>query len=112
MPTDRDDLKARLLAQAEAAIDQMLSDERLSEAMTMSAIEALVGETEADFRQRALEAIVAIQQENAKTCPRCGSSLRNKGKRKKRVVTLRGESELERTYYHCETCQQGYFPPR
>ena len=112
MATNRDDLKAKLLAQAEAAIEQMLSDERLSEAMTMSEIEGLVGASEADFRQRALEEIIAIQQENAKTCPLCGSSLRNKGKRKKRVVTLRGESEIERTYYHCETCQQGYFPPR
>lgn len=112
MPTNRDDLKAKLLAQAEAAIDKILSDERLSEEMTMSEIEAVVGESEVDFRQRTLEEIIAIQQENAKTCPLCGSRLRNKGKRKKRVVTLRGESEIERTYYHCETCQKGYFPPR
>jgi len=112
MPTDRDDLKAKLLAQAEAAIDKMLSDERLSQQMTMSEIEAVVGESEADFRQRALEEIIAMQQEEAKTCPLCGGGLRNKGKRKKRVVTLRGESEIERNYYHCETCQKGYFPPR
>jgi NADH pyrophosphatase NudC (nudix superfamily) len=112
MPTDRDKLKAKLLAQAEAAIDKMLSDERLSEQMTLSEIEAVVGESEADFRQCALEEIIATQQANAKTCPLCGNSLRNKGKRKKRVVTLRGESEIERTYYHCETCQNGYFPPR
>lgn len=111
MPTNRDDLKAKLLAQAEAAIDKMLSDERLSDQMTMSEIEAVVGASEADFRQRTLEEIIATQQENAKTCPLCGSQLRNKGKRKKRVVTLRGESEIERTYYHCETCQKGYFPP-
>lgn len=112
MPTKRDDLKAKLLAQAEAAIDKMLSDERLSGEMTMSEIEGVVGASEADFRQRTLEEIIAIQQENAKTCPLCGSGLRNKGKRKKRVVTLRGESEIERTYYHCQTCQKGYFPPR
>jgi uncharacterized protein with PIN domain len=112
MPTNHDDLKAKLLAEAEAAIDKMLSDERLSQQMTMSEIEAVVGESEADFRQRALEEIITMQQEEAKTCPLCGDSLRNKGKRKKRVVTLRGESEIERTYYHCETCQKGYFPPR
>jgi len=112
MPTNRDDLKAKLLAQAEAAIDKMLSDERLSEQMTLSEIEAVVGESEADFRQRALEEIIATQQANAKSCPLCGGALRNKGKRKRRVVTLRGESEIERTYYHCETCQKGYFPPR
>ncbi|NJO20149.1 MAG: hypothetical protein HC838_08945 [Spirulinaceae cyanobacterium RM2_2_10] len=100
MSTQRDDLKAKLLAQAEAAIDKLLSDERVSEQMTLSEIEAVVGESEADFRQRTLEEIIAMQQENAKTCPLCGSQLRNKGKRKKRVVTLRGESEIERTYYH------------
>lgn len=112
MPTNPKELKAKLLAEAEAAIDKMLSDERLSNHMTLSDIEAVVGVSEADFRQRVLEEIIAVQEESAKTCPLCGSSLRNKGKRKKRVVTLRGESEIERTYYHCETCQKGYFPPR
>jgi uncharacterized protein with PIN domain len=112
MPPNHDELKAKLLAQAEAAIDKMLSDERLSEQMTLSEIEAVVGESEADFRQRSLEEIIATQQANAKGCPLCGGALRNKGKRKKRVVTLRGESEIERTYYYCETCQKGYFPPR
>jgi uncharacterized protein with PIN domain len=112
MPPNRDDLKAKLLAQAEAAIDKMLSDERLSNHMTLSEIEAVVGVSEADFRQRALEEMIAIQQENTKTCPLCGNQLRNKGKRKKRLVTLRGESEIDRTYYHCETCKRGYFPPR
>jgi len=112
MSTNRDELKAKLLAQAEAAIDKMLSDARLNEHMTLSDIEAVVGISEADFRQRALEEIIGMQQENARTCPLCGSQLRNKGKRNKRVVTLRGETEIERNYYHCETCQTGYFPPR
>jgi hypothetical protein len=82
MTPNRDDLKAKLLAQAEAAIDKMLSDERLNEQMTLSDIEAVVGVSEADFRQGALEEIIAIQQEKTKTCPLCGSGLRNKGKRK------------------------------
>jgi len=112
IPSNPNNLKAKLLAQAEAAIDKMLADERLSDQMTLSEIEAVVGVSEADFRQRALEEIIATQQEKAKTCPLCGSALRNKGKRKKRVVSLRGESEIERTYYQCETCQKGFFPPR
>lgn len=111
MPNTKDDLKAKLLAQAEAAIDKMLSDERLNNHMTLSDIEAVVGMSEADFSQRTLEEIIAMQQESVKRCPLCESQLRNKGKRKKQVVTLRGESEIERTYYQCETCQRGYFPP-
>lgn len=111
MSTHRDNLKAKLLAQAEAAIDRMLSDERLNEHMTLSDIEAVIGVSEADFRQRALEEIMGMQQDSAKTCPVCGSPLRHKGKRKKRVVTVRGEADVERNYYHCETCRKGYFPP-
>lgn len=112
MSKQREALRAKLLAEAEVAIDKMLSDERLSEAMTLSDIEAVIGVSEADFRQGALEAIVAIQQETPTLCPLCGGKLRNKGKRKKRVVTLRGETDVERTYYQCEGCGKGYFPPR
>lgn len=42
MSTNRDDLKAKLLAQAEAAIDKRLSDERLNGQMTLSDIEAVL----------------------------------------------------------------------
>lgn len=112
MSSNRDELKAKLLAQAEAAIDRLLSDERLNEHMTLSDIEAVVGGSEADFRQRALEEIIAMQQDSPRTCPLCGEGLRNKGKRTKRVVTLRGETDVERSYYRCERCQKGYFPPR
>jgi uncharacterized protein with PIN domain len=112
MSNQKEALRARLLAQAEAAIDKLLSDERLNERMTLSDIEAVVGVSEADFGQRALEEIIAIQQGSPKVCPMCGGKLRNKGKRKKRVVTLRGETDVERTYYQCEGCGKGYFPPR
>lgn len=78
----------------------------------LSDIEEVVGVSEADFRQRALEEIIAIQQETPTTCPMCGGKLRNKGKRTKRIVTLRGETEIERSYYQCEGCNKGYFPPR
>lgn len=112
MLKQREDLRAKLLAQAEAAIDKMLLDERLTETMTLSTIEAVIGVSEADFRQRALEEIMAIQQDSPTVCPICTGALRSKGKRHKRVVTLRGETDVVRTYYYCQTCRQGYFPPR
>ena len=112
MPKKKEDLKSQLMAQAEEAIDKMLLDERLSEKMTLSDIESIVGGSEADFRQRALEEIIAIQQETPTTCPMCGGKLHNKGKRTKRIVTLRGETEIKRSYYQCDGCHKGYFPPR
>jgi uncharacterized protein with PIN domain len=112
MPTSREDMKAKLLARAEAAIEALLSDKRLHEKMTLSEIEQIVGGSEADFRQGALEEIIALQQETPTTCPLCGGKLENKGKRRKQVVSLRGEATIERSYYQCQSCQRGYFPPR
>jgi uncharacterized protein with PIN domain len=112
MSIGRDELKAKLLARAEAVINELLNDERLHEKMTLSEIEQVVGQSEADFRQAALEEVIAQQQETPTTCPLCGGKLENKGKRRKQVVSLRGETEIERTYYQCQSCQRGYFPPR
>lgn len=112
MPTRREELKAKLLARAEAVINDLLQDERLHEKMTLSQIEQVVGGSEADFRQAALEEIIALQQETPTTCPLCGGKLENKGKRGKQVVSLRGEAKLRRTYYQCQSCGRGYFPPR
>jgi YgiT-type zinc finger domain-containing protein len=111
MPTSRAELKAKLLAQAEAAIDAMLDDERLHERMTFSEIEQVIGGSEADFRQAALDEIIAMQQDKPSHCPLCGGRLENKGKRNKHVVSLRGEATIERTYYQCQQCGHGYFPP-
>ena len=112
MLNSREELKVKLLARAETAIDELLKNERLHEQMRLSEIEQLVGQPEAAFRQAALEEILAIQQESSKSCPICGGKLRNKGKRSKQMVTLRGETEIKRTYYQCEGCHKGYFPPR
>lgn len=111
MASSRDELKAKLLAKAEAAIDKLLHDERLHERMTMREIERVVGQPEAAFRQAALEEIIALQQPTPTTCRLCGGNLENKGKRGKQVVTLRGETTIERTYYRCQHGGQGYFPP-
>ncbi|HEX2908634.1 MAG TPA: hypothetical protein VHO69_17310 [Phototrophicaceae bacterium] len=111
MEEQRAALKARLMAKAEAAIDKMLADERVGEAMTMSSIEAVVGKSESDFRQAALEEIVGMQKSSTKTCPMGGTTLLNKGKQRRQVVSLRGEVTLERTYYECSGCRKGYFPP-
>lgn len=111
MPSGREALRAKLLARAEAAIDAMLQDERLHEKMTLSEIEQVIGGSEAEFRQAALEEIIAMQQDTPNRCPLCGGQLENKGKRRKQVVSLRGETRIERTYYQCQACGRGYFPP-
>ena len=112
MSSEKDELKAKLLAEAEASLEQMLSDERMSEQMTITEIEDVIGKMELDFRQRVLKEVMGEQEEQSHPCPECGGKLRNKGRHSKRLVTLRGETELERSYYQCEDCGKGIFPPR
>lgn len=112
MSSQKDELKAKLLEEAKASIEKMMSDERVSDEMTLTEIEDVIGDLETDFRKRVLTEVTGEQQNKTTCCPDCGGKLRNKGKHSKRLVTLRGETDLERSYYQCEDCGKGIFPPR
>lgn len=113
MNKPQDDLKAQLLAQAEAAIDAMLSQPEVHPQMTLSSMEAVVGELGEQFEQAVLQSLVDESQSAGQgVCPHCGGQLASKGKRGKKVETVRGEIEVTRDYYLCTDCGQGYFPPR
>ena len=111
MLSKRDELKAKLLAKAEATIEAMLNDERISTKMTLSQIEQVIGEPERLFSQSILEELLAVQKTTHKTCPKCGGALENKGVRDKHVISVRGETTLKRPYYQCQQCGHGFFPP-
>jgi uncharacterized protein with PIN domain len=112
MSNPQEELKARLLAEAEASIERMLRDGRMGKEMTITEIEDVIGDLEMDFRERVLSEVMGEQESKVLNCPACGGKLRNKGQRTKQLVTLRGETELARNYYQCEACGQGVFPPR
>jgi len=40
----------------------------------------------------------------------CGQQARYHSQRKRRVLTALGEAEIERSYYYCSQCHQGYCP--
>ena len=44
-------------------------------------------------------------------CPACGGEAQNKGKKKKVVQHREGAVEVNREYYYCPSCKQGFFPP-
>ena len=112
MTENREDLEKRLLDQAKEAISQMLAKKDGRRDLSMTEMEDLVGELEVDFRQGVLQELVDESQSQSKgLCPHCQGKLRNKGKRHKRLITLRGEVEVERDYYICLDCGEGYFPP-
>jgi len=108
------ELKARLHAAAEAAIAQALVGRKLPAEASLADIERVAREAGQQIEQ-AIAA--ALAQESAAVlpawpnCPQCGQKMKNKGKRQRRIVTEAGEVEVERAYYHCAVCSQGFFPP-
>ena len=112
MHTPSGELKKRLQERALEAIETLLEQKAGRRDLSMNEMEDLVGDFELEVRQALMREMVADVQETPKgLCQTCGGKLRYKGKKSKRVVTLRGEVTVDRDYHQCETCGSGYFPP-
>lgn len=108
------ELAARLEAAAKAAIARVLAERTPPAEASLADIEQVALAAGAEIQQ----AIAAeLARESAAVlpawpqCPTCGQKMKTKGKRRRRVVTEAGEIEVERLYYHCTACGQGFFPP-
>jgi len=113
MPQSQDELEARLLGQAQVSIRKLLDQKGGRRDLTITEMEDMVGELEVELRQAIMQQLVEdSQSQNTGLCPKCGGKLRNKGERKRKVITFRGEVEVTRNYYVCIDCGAGYFPPR
>jgi NADH pyrophosphatase NudC (nudix superfamily) len=108
------DLKARLMAEAEAAMDKLLATRQAPTEASLADIEQVaraVGQQLAQAVTAELVSASAAELPAWPNCPECGRKMKHKGKRRRRVVTETGEVELERVYYHCAACGRGIFPP-
>jgi hypothetical protein len=114
MPDTHAELKARMQAEADAAIEALLAQRKTPAEASLADIEQVVRAASLKIEQ-ALTAELLAESAAAlpawPTCPQCGGKLKNKGKRGRRVVTETGEVEIERHYYHCAACGIGVFPP-
>jgi len=111
---NKEELKAKLLAEAEASIERMLGRKGYDEQMTLREIVALAHESGRQIEEAVLEALSQEQAEGRQSvmlCEQCGRRMQRKGKRGRAVVTSAGETRLERDYYYCAHCKVGRFPP-
>lgn len=107
------DLEERLLEKAKESIRDLLERKNGRQDMTLSEMEELVGVFEHQIRQQVMQEIInEYKADETFTCQSCGKKLHNKGKKKRQLVTVRGEVTVERDYYYCEACEKGCFPPR
>lgn len=114
MNSVEDELKRRLMAQAEAAIDEMLKARKSPDEITLTEIEQLARMTGEQVMQYVTDELVKTsedQQDPTLCCPDCGERLHYKGKKDKPVATETGTTTVRRAYYYCTQCRKGIFPP-
>jgi YgiT-type zinc finger domain-containing protein len=114
MAKSREKLEQELVEQAQKAIRELLDQLPNDNQVTLSDLEQARGEMGATMMRQTLQSLsegVETKPSGSIGCPNCGQPMYRRGKRVRKVVTMRGEIEVERDYYPCPNCGQGYFPP-
>ena len=115
MTSGKHKIEEQLVEQARQAIRKLLSDLPDVDNLTLSDMEKLTGVMGQQVMQETLQKLSETQQREEPErvlCPTCETKMQKRGKRKKRILTARGEIEVERQYYVCPVCKTGHFPPR
>jgi transposase len=108
------DIKAKLMAEAEAALEAMLAKAARGKPLKMRDIVALAVESGPQVERAILATLSQEPGERATTAAHgeaCGRVMHRQGRRRRAVVTEAGETRLERAYYYCAACNVGRFPP-
>ncbi len=115
MKPSRAELKAALMRQAELGIEQLLDFDEQTPEPTLTQIEdAVLTVREAISEQMArmlIEAQANTHPVPGPRCPSCGQEMHYKDMKGETVESRVGTLPLKRSYYYCETCRQGLFPP-
>lgn len=110
-----EELKARMMAEAEEAIDKLLRQKKPAEQITLTEIERLVLKAREEVGEGLTTILVAesaaVGQVPGPACPECGREMHYKGLKSKRVISETGEVQVKRAYYYCAGCRVGLFPP-
>jgi Uncharacterised protein family (UPF0236) len=100
---------------------QWLQEDAQSPAQTLDQIEELALKLREQAAQIALEEMQKEQEEKESSeetslafesklpCPKCQRNARYKGVLPRHFVTLAGEITVNRAYYHCKKCKEGFF---
>jgi uncharacterized protein with PIN domain len=115
MKTSQEKLKAEFLAEADALFDQLMEwDERTTEP-DLAQIEEIVLQLRQRLGEQMAQAVLARQEQRQPAekmiCPQCRGEVAAKGQKGNRIESRVGSWQLERSYYYCPRCRQGFFPP-
>jgi uncharacterized protein with PIN domain len=113
MPSEQEELKARLMKEAEEVIEALLAGKRAAGENSLSDIERLALRGGRSFEERVTQALAEEEsgKEGQPVCEECGVGMRSLGRRRRSIVTESGEARIERRYYVCPRCGKKAFPP-
>lgn len=114
MPLDKEALKARLLGRYAAQLDVMFEQLEGDGQQHLTAIEEQALKLRQEVGQAITEELVmnaGQKQDPDVACPECQQDMRYKGRKKRWMKTRTGDVQVERSYYYCEPCRTGHFPP-
>jgi len=115
MRCTREQLKTKLLAEAEAVIDEAVDWHENTQAPSLIEVEEILLKLRKRLSQRMAEIMLedqeASQPVEAPVCPTCGRKMRYKGLKDTTVGSRLGPLRLDRGYYYCARCKSGFFPP-
>ncbi len=115
MKRTRAQIKAEMMKRFEKEVDEMLDWREGSEPPNLSQIEEVILKRRKEISQAMIEGILSGEESQepleAPRCPKCQVAMENKGKRAKVVETRLGTLHMQRDYYACPECGEGFFPP-
>lgn len=110
----RAEMKAALLAKAEATIDELLQWTDETPHPNLMQVEDIVLKLRQEFGQALAEMTIQAQETaqpvNLTTCAQCGQTMQPKGTKDKTVVSRVGELPFARQHYYCPRCPHAFFP--
>lgn len=114
MRRSREQLHKELMAEAESAIDELLTWREGSAPPTLTEVEDIVLKLRKQLGKRMVEILAegeeATQPAEAPLCPQCEGGLRYRGQKGVTIESRAGTLRVQRGYYHCQHCGSGFFP--
>ncbi len=115
MRADLEKKKDEFMAKVEVMFEQLIGSMENADQPTLSQIEEAVLAFRRMVGKLAAEMIMEGQESRrpvpGPVCPKCHQEMRYKWSRGSTVETRLGPLEIERSYFYCEGCGGGFFPP-
>ena len=115
MKRTREQIKEEMMKKYEQELDKILDWQEKAEKPNLTEFENRILASRKRLSEETIKALLEgepeQEPERAPKCAKCGKEMADRGKRPQVIETRVGTLRIERVYYYCETCKEGFFPP-